>query len=101
MTQVNIQNSTAQKLISLAEKTNQSIDDLLELLIQKYSQDFTDTSTDVDDEIDVPGSSIRLAQASLEWGFASDSPDIVEKSREILNTEFADYLFNKMNKNNE
>lgn len=93
----------AAKLAALAQHEQRTIPELLEAMLAYYPQtaaaapDVPEAAPDTDENRDVPplGTGARLLYEFDKIGFASDLTDSVERSREILETEFADYLISK------
>lgn len=120
MINILIPNELAEEIINLAQREAISVTDVLTRMVRQYApsepvddaqvealeamigmfdDDVTDMSTtsDANADSDVPplGTLARLAYEADQWGFASGLTDSVERSREILETEFADYLMSK------
>ena len=78
---VNIPEEVALRLEKLAEQQGSTVGDLLRTLLDRYASETP------------PGSLAEMAQNAREAGLASgESVDTAERSREILNAEYADYL---------
>ena len=78
---INISDDIAERLKTIAEAQNKTIEDILDMLLQQY-QPIQSTFTMAD-----------LARNALAANIASSEVvDTADNSREILNTEFADYL---------
>ena len=78
---VNIPEDVAARLEKLAEDQGSTVGDVLKTLLNRYAPDSP------------PGSLAEMAQNAREAGLASSqSVDTAERSREILNTEYAAYL---------
>jgi hypothetical protein len=78
---MNIPEDVADRLEKLAQAQGSSVADVLKTLLNRYAPDTP------------PGSLAEMAQNAREAGLASaQSVDTAERSREILNTEYADYL---------
>ena len=96
---LNLTEQTAQHLKDLeqlAAQDNKSLDELLEMIVQRYAL-FVQAADDADEGSGTPGN--RLLEASDRMNYHSGHPDTVERSREILENEFADYLNQRMNRN--
>ena len=81
----------ARKLYDIAHRENRSVEDLLEsLLAERYPQS--------SDDRPAPGTFAALNWAAQKAGIGRDaSPtDTSEHSREILETEYTDYLKRRM-----
>ena len=88
---LDIPQDVALRLEELAQRQNANIDDLLREIVERYDHE-RDT---------VAGKSDRgryatwgdLLQSAREGGLATPEPvDTADRSREILNTEYTDYL---------
>jgi len=79
-----------QKLNDLARQSGRSVDDLVEDMLNRYTMESQDGSAYPD------GSLAALAQNALEADIHTGASDTAERSREILNTEFVDYLKGRM-----
>jgi predicted DNA-binding protein len=78
---INIPEEVARRLEKLAEQQGSTVGDLLRTLLDRYTSEIP------------PGSLAEMAQNAREAGLASDEcVDTAERSREILNTEYVDYL---------
>ncbi len=92
MTDISIAPHLIEKLRRIADIEHRPIEAVLESLIEQYPVPMVeDTSPDAEGD-DVPplGTLARLAYEARKVGFMSGDPDVVDKSREILQTEFAD-----------
>lgn len=75
----------AKRLEQLAEQEQTNVGDIVERLLRQYTPK------------PPSGSLADLAQSALELGLESEqSVDTAERSREILNTEYADYIKKRM-----
>ena len=84
---INIPEEVALRLEKLAEQQGSTVGDLLRTLLDRYASEIA------------PGSLAEMAQNAREAGLASDERvDTAGRSREILNTEYADYLKRRRNK---
>ena len=83
---MNIPEDIADRLNQLAQQEGATVEDVLKTLLDQYmSQPRTGTLAD-------------LAQNARDAELASvQSVDTAERSRDILNTEYADYLKRRMN----
>jgi Ribbon-helix-helix protein, copG family len=82
---INIPEDVAERLEQLAHQEGRSIGDLLETLLNRYAPESP------------PGSLAEMAQNAREAGLASHQPvDTANHSREILKTDYADYLKRRM-----
>lgn len=85
---INIPEDVAQRLTQIAEQEGASVGEVLQNLLNRYTPQSP------------AGSLAEMAQNAREAGLASDSAvDTADRSREILNTEYADYLKRRMQKN--
>lgn len=73
------------QLEALARRENRSAGELLESLLNQY------VSSTPDEDIPL-GSLAALARSAQEADLRSEATDTSERSREILKTEYADYL---------
>ena len=81
---VNIPEDVADRLKKLAQEQGSSVGDVLKTMLNRYAPE-------------LPGSLAEMAQNAREAGLASAQPvDTAERSREILSTEYADYLKRRM-----
>ena len=78
---LNIPEDVAERLEKLAHEQGVSVGNMLETLLNRYAPEAPS------------GSLAAMAQNAREAGLASAHPvDTAERSRDILNTEYADYL---------
>jgi hypothetical protein len=82
----------AWKLFEIARRENRSVDDIIETLVEEHYPNQTDDKP-------APGSFAALNWSAEKAGIGRDSEpvDTSERSREILETEYADYLKRRMN----
>jgi len=78
----------------LREDLLQKLNDLVEELLRRYTTESPGEQADEYPE----GSLAALARNALEADIHTGTTDTAERSREILNTEFADYLKERMNR---
>ena len=84
---INIPDEVARRLEELAEQQGFTVGDLLRTLLDRYASEIP------------PGSLAEMAQNAREAGLTSgESVDTAERSREILNAEYADYLKRRSDK---
>jgi predicted DNA-binding protein len=84
---INIPEEVALRLEKLAEQQGSTVGDLLRTLLDRYVSEIP------------PGSLAEMAQNAREAGLASDEVvETAERSREILNTEYVDYLKRRRDK---
>jgi ribbon-helix-helix CopG family protein len=87
---INIPEDVADRLEKLAQEQGSSVGDVLKNLLNRYAQDSPS------------GSLAAMAQNAREAGLASAQPvDTAERSREILNTEYAAYLKRRTEPNHD
>jgi hypothetical protein len=80
----------AWKLLSIAQRENRSVESVLAALLARYDTEFEGRPA--------LGTFAMLAQSAQEADIRSDMPtDTSERSREILENEYADYLKRHMN----
>lgn len=78
---INVPEDVVQRLEKLAEEDATSVEEVLRALLNRYAPDAP------------VGSLAQMAENARAAGLASaESVDTAERSREILNTEFVDYL---------
>lgn len=83
---LNIQKEVALRLEKLAEQQGTTVNDVLRTLLDRYAEEAP------------PGSLAEMARNAREAGLASREPvDTADRSREILNDEYADYLKRRSN----
>lgn len=92
----------AEKLREVAKRENRSVEAVLETMLKDYPIETKIASVDErqDAEIPPPGTLARLAYEAEKLDFHSGHRDIAERSREILDDEFADYLLKRMKGDN-
>ncbi len=92
MTDIPVAPHLIEKLRLIAEAEHRPIEAVLESLIEQYPVPIEDEPTP--DEGDVPplGTLARLAYEARKVGFMSGETDMSERSREILEQEFFEYL---------
>lgn len=82
----------AWRLLDIARRESRPVEAVLESLLEHYEP----TAPIVEDEPQ-PGTFAALAAAARRANLSSPEPvDTSERSREILNTEYADYLKRRM-----
>lgn len=76
----------AWRLLDIARRENRSVEAVLDTLLSQYDENG-------EGEKPTPGTFAALAEAARRANISSSEPvDTSERSREILNTEYADYL---------
>src|SRR5262245_1308415 len=81
-----IDDAIARQLQDIAGCENRSIDEILASLLARY------TANRAESEESPPNLLLMLAEAAEKLGLRSGREDISSRSREILNTEWPDYL---------
>lgn len=84
MVMVHISEPLAQKLTQIAERDQQSLDEVVEILLGRQVAD-----------IAPPGTLAALIQAADEADLQSGFSDTADRSREILYTDYGNYLRRK------
>jgi hypothetical protein len=87
MVMVYISEPLAQKLTQIAERDHQSLDEVVETLLEQQVADV--------DPVAPLGTLAALIQAADEANLQSTADDTSERSREILNTDYVEYLSRK------
>ncbi len=87
----------ADRLREIAERDNRSVEDVIANLLEQFELQHTDTPDPNETEVPPAGTLAALAKVAREVRFKTDQSDISERSREILNTEYAQYLLDRMN----
>jgi hypothetical protein len=84
----------AEQLENIARLENRSPDEVLEDALQHYA---TDHSVEITEgQPKTRNLLLLIAQAAEELGEGSKEGDIAERSREILNNDFPEYLMRRM-----
>ena len=93
MAEISLPSHLLQKLEEIAKNEKRTPVEVLETLLHEHSMRVGAPS-----QIDTPpiGTLARLAYEAGKLGFHSGQTDTAERSREILQDEFADYLIRKM-----
>lgn len=86
----------ADRLREIAERDNRSVEDVIANLLEQFELQHTDTPDPNETEVP-PRSLAAFEKVAREMRFKTDQSDISERSREILNTEYAQYLLDRMN----
>jgi hypothetical protein len=86
MTTIQISPQLADKLNRLAEREHKTVDEVLERLLEPEN---------VNEDDEAPGGKVLL-EGILKAKIRSGKTDTAERSREILDNEFADHLWNRM-----
>jgi hypothetical protein len=94
----------ADRLRAIAERENRSIEQIIEDLLSIYvppSGEILEPPKTIDPDNPPLGTLASLAAAGRRMSLRSGENDVSERSREILNTEYAEYLLNRMNRPSE
>ena len=83
MSNLLIEGDVADQLRDLAERQHMTVEAALKSLLERYSDSEPSTTL------------ARLAETLNEGDFHSGQSDTATRSREILETEYADYLINR------
>jgi hypothetical protein len=87
MVMVQISEPLAQKLTQIAERDHQSLDEVVETLLEQQVAEVNPAAPS--------GTLAALIQAANEADLQSGLSDTAERSREILNTDYVEYLRRK------
>lgn len=79
----------AERIEEIAAREQRSVEEILARMVEQYTVTEPPKTAGA---IPPRGTLARLAYEALRGGFDSGDPELVDKSREILNTEFPDYL---------
>src|SRR5579871_753225 len=92
MTDFTIPDDLAEQLENIAQRENRPLDEVVEAALRSYAEEHvsTEAPSEKDDLF------LLIAQAADELGEGSKEGDIAERSREILDTEFPEYLMRRM-----
>ena len=85
----------AEQLRAVSQRENRSVEALIASLLEIYHAP-TYPPEEGDEQHILPGSLAALAQAAQKARFSSGETDVTAHSREILKTEYADYLLQRM-----
>lgn len=86
---IQLPETLAQQLESIAKQQNRSVADLLQSFVEQFPN--PETNDDLP-----PNAMIRLAKTAQNMTFAALHTDVAQNSRAILETEYADYLAKRM-----
>jgi predicted transcriptional regulator len=84
---IQISDDLLERLKDIAQNEQKSVEELAASLIEQQITPEYDESRDP---------LLMIARAAEEAGLSSGQDDIAERSREILNTEFPDYLMRRL-----
>ena len=84
---VHISELLAEKLTQIAERDHQSLDEVVEILLEQQVAEVNPTLP--------PGTLAALIEAADKANLQSGFSDTADLSREILNTDYAEYLRRK------
>jgi hypothetical protein len=88
----------AWRILDIARRENRTVEDVLETMVTGYQAAETGVQSDEPE----PGTSAALLKYALEAGIASEHPvDTSDRSREILQAEFGDYLRRRLDEQSE
>jgi hypothetical protein len=79
-----IDDALARQLQEIARRENRSVDEVLESLLAQYTPNQGDKSS--------PDPLLMMADAARKFGLRSGRSDISSRSREILSSEWPEYL---------
>lgn len=94
MTQFTIPDDLAELLDDIAHRESLPVDELIEKALRDYA-----TAVELDKSIATERSNrnplLVIAEAANELGAGSKEGDISQRSREVLNTDFSEYLMRR------
>jgi hypothetical protein len=92
--------SLEQLVRELPPELEREVTDFVLFLLEKRAklQTLPNSSTEIYDDTLSPGSPALLAKLAREVNISTGETDVSMRSREILESEYADYLAEKMNK---
>lgn len=93
MATVTLSDQLVERLQAIADAEQRSIEEVLERFLAVYAWP---PQPETDPAAPPAGTMARLVYDAERSGFHSGDPDWVDRSREILNTEFVDYLRRRM-----
>ncbi len=93
MTDITITGRIAERLRQLAERTNRSVEEILEDVLDAYQDSEGKSNTD---EGPPPGTFARMAWIAERNPIRVGATDISERSREILRDEYAEHLLKRL-----
>lgn len=96
MTDFTISDELAEQLKEIAQRENRSIDEIFEDALREYADTHVETSVDDEPLTEAVNGFLAIAQAADELGERSKEGDISERSREILDNDFPEYLMKRM-----
>ena len=94
MADLMIPDALANRLRDLAQRENRSVADVLETMIEQY-----EPAAEPETEEMAENPLLLMVQMAEEANLPFSETDVAERSREILNTEYADYLLKRMRGN--
>lgn len=100
MVTIHIPEQLARQLESIAQQENRSINDVAASILEMHMPEIPSAAENDDDEAP-PGSLAALIKAADEANFYGEDTGIADRSREILDTEFAAYLRRRMEQSDE
>jgi hypothetical protein len=90
----------ADKLRNLAERQGRTAESVVEEMLQQYPSAQETNGGEVSDEEAPPGSVAAFLRAALAADIHLEEDDLASRSREILDTEFAEYLKQRLDPDN-
>jgi len=94
--------SLEQLVRELPPELEGEVTDFVLFLLQKHTKFQTQSaSTEIDSDTLLPGSPALLAKLAREANIEIGETDISTRSREILDSEYADYLAKRMNQQSD
>jgi hypothetical protein len=90
MINVRISDPLAERLVVLAERENRSLDEIVERILSAHMPNLDEQVNDA-----LPGSLAALLHAADEANLRSATDDTADRSRDILTTDYVDYLQQK------
>src|SRR5205823_9802183 len=93
MTDITITGRVAERLQQLAQRTNRSVEEILEEALDSYLGGERKTVSTDEPPL---GSFARMAWVAEQYPIEVGATDISERSREILQNEYADYLLKRL-----
>ena len=93
MADITITGEMAERLQALAQAMHQSVEEVLQEALTRYSRE--ETSLHNTTEVQIASFS-DMARVARENPIEVGDPDIAERSRDILQDEYADYLLKRL-----
>jgi vacuolar-type H+-ATPase subunit H len=92
MAELRVAEHLVRQLKEIAEREHRSVDDVVETMIEQYQPSVGEAKEDTSNE---ESGLWVLAKTAQELGLSSGQSNISERSREILNTEYPEYLMRR------